>query len=140
MHPASGYIFSLTLSVYTQSFSNGFVALYFVQMCTHCAPAHTQKQQTRCVITFRRFHNCLYDDANDDDDVDDGDPCASILYKRKTMMHTSIACFALNAMHCNPFPFIQFGKYNVNVKSETISCTRNTNCIYYLVQVLCDDV
>lgn len=40
-----------------------------------------------------------------------------------------------NAAQCNPFPFIQFGKYNENVKSETISCTRNTNCIYYLVEV-----
>lgn len=30
---------------------------------------------------------------------------------------------------------ILFHKYHVNVKSETISCTRNTNCIYHLVEV-----
>lgn len=114
--------------------------LYILYKCVHIVHRHIQKQQTKCVIMFRRFHNCLHDDANDDEDVDDGDPCASVLYKRTTMMYTFKACYALNAMQCNPFPFIQFGKYNVNVKSETISCTRNTNCIYYLVQLLCDDV
>lgn len=111
-------------------------------MCTHCAPAHTHTKTTtqNAFQRFGRFHNCLCDDANDDDDVDDGDPCASVLCKRTTMMYTSITYGALDAVHCNPFPFIQFGKYNANVKSETISCTRNTNCIYYLVQVRCDDV
>lgn len=46
-----------------------------------------------------------------------------------SMLH---ACYKLKSQN---IPFQKFHKYHVNVESETISCIRNTNCIYYLVEM-----
>lgn len=73
-----------------------------------------------------------------------GDDLVIVRVANSTLWHIQIRILPFNGIHTATivtllhfysFPFYSFCKYHENVKSETIFCTRNTNCINYLVKV-----